>query len=230
MKRMGLLLMLPLLAFLSTQASGQDTIVIGKMVKNSQGVTLGKVQNVVLSDQGCVEYIVLSGDFSEGRGRYYPVPWTIVKSSSGDTLVTDIDVAVLKDAPVIETLNDAALSEWRPKVHNFYVEHKMSVSSDKPGVQSSREMTRQREISGKNTEKQAQEKRSGQVNSEKKDLGSQQQMTEEKQDKAIERGDLGKRHYRDIFQPRVPDEAAQERAKRDRNPGEAGLSRSENRP
>lgn len=219
MKRIGLLLMLPLLAFLSTQAWGQDMIVVGKMVKNSQGVTLGKVQNVVLSDRGCVEYIVLSGDFSEARGRYYPVPWSIVRRSSGDILVTDIDVTVLKDAPVIETLNDATLSQWRPKVHNFYVEHKMSVSPERTGDPSAREMTWQRE--------QAQEKRTREMDREKKDLGSRQQMSVERQDKALERKDLGKRHPRDIFQPPRTDELMREQAQKERRPEEMGQGKSE---
>ncbi len=188
--------MLPFLAFLSTQAWGQDMVVVGKMVKNSQGVTLGKVQNVVLSDRGCVEYIVLSGEFSGARDRYYPVPWNIVRSASGDTLVTDIDVAVLKDAPVIETLNDATLSQWRPKAHDFYAEHKMSAYSEKPGDRSAREMARQ-------------------------------QTSEERQDKALERKDEGKRHPRDIFQPPRTDELMQERAQKDRGPEEMGQGKFE---
>ncbi|AFM25898.1 PRC-barrel domain-containing protein [Desulfomonile tiedjei] len=222
MKRIGLLLVLPLLVFLSTQASGQDMIVIGKMVKNSQGVTLGKVQNVVLSDRGCVEYIVLSGDFSGARGRYYPVPWNIVRSSSGDTLVTDIDVTVLKEAPVIETLNDAALSQWRPRVHNFYVEHKMSVSPERTGDRSAREMTRQRE--------QEQEKSSSEMDRDKKDLRSRQQTSDERQDKALERKDQGRWHARDIFRPQGTNESMRERAQKDRGPEEMGQGKSVDKP
>ena len=115
MRKLTLLLMVSVIlgAFLTVEAIAQSSrvsakqaggsIVIGKTVRNAQGVVLGKVENIVLSEQGCAEYLILSGKFSGARGRHYPVPWTVVRvTEDPEFLMMDVDIAILREAPVIK--------------------------------------------------------------------------------------------------------------------------------
>ena len=105
------------------QAGG--SIVIGKTVRNAQGVVLGKVANIVLSEQGCAEYLILSGKFPGARGRYYPVPWTVVRvTKDPNFLMMDVDIAILRDAPVIKDVRRIDVSQWRTKAHDYFEQHK----------------------------------------------------------------------------------------------------------
>ena len=86
MRKLTLLLMVSVIlgAFLTVEAIAQSSpvsakqaggsIVIGKTVRNAQGVVLGKVENIVLSEQGCAEYLILSGKFSGRAGDTIPFP------------------------------------------------------------------------------------------------------------------------------------------------------------
>ena len=116
-----------------SQASAKDgnIVVIGKTVRNAQGVVIGKVENIVLNEQGCVEYVILSGKFSGARGRYYPMPWTVVRPAEDPQyILVDIDVAILREAPAISDVRHINVSQWGPKVHDFYVvRHKVGTRS-----------------------------------------------------------------------------------------------------
>lgn len=115
-----------------SSAIAKDTgtfIVIGKSVRNQQGVVLGKVENVVLNEQGCAEYIILSGKFSGARGRYYPMPWSAVRrGDNAEYVLVDVDVKILREAPAISRERHIDVGSWGPKVHDFYVvRHKMGI-------------------------------------------------------------------------------------------------------
>jgi sporulation protein YlmC with PRC-barrel domain len=117
-----------------SQASAKERgtyIIIGKTVRNAQGAVIGKVENIVLNDQGCAEYVILSGKFSGARGRYYPMPWTVVRPADDPQYVLiDVDVAVLREAPHISDMRRIDVGQWGPKVHDFYVvRHKVGVQS-----------------------------------------------------------------------------------------------------
>ncbi len=151
MKKLSLLLLVSIIlgAYLTVEAIAQGSqmstkraggsIVIGKTVRNAQGVVLGKVENIVLSDQGCAEYVILSGKFSGARGRYYPVPWTLVRMAEDpEVLMTDIDIAILREAPVIKDVHRIDVAQWGPKVHDYYVQHK--VGAQREGTKEQRPM------------------------------------------------------------------------------------------
>src|SRR5438045_8019163 len=44
-------------------------------VLDSSGQSVGKIENIVLSQSGCADAVIITGD----RGRLIPVPWQIVK-------------------------------------------------------------------------------------------------------------------------------------------------------
>ena len=48
--------------------------VIGSTVKLQSGDTYGKIEDIVLNDSGCLEYVVVSYE-----DQYYVVPWTVAK-------------------------------------------------------------------------------------------------------------------------------------------------------
>ncbi len=107
--------------------------VIGKTVRNAQGVVLGKVENIVLSERGCAEYLILSGKFSGARGRHYPVPWTVVRvAEDPEFLMMDVDIAILREAPVIADVRSVDAGQWGPRVHDYYVvQHKVGTQPGK---------------------------------------------------------------------------------------------------
>jgi sporulation protein YlmC with PRC-barrel domain len=150
MRKLTLLLLISVIlgAFLTVEATAQrsrvsakqagGSIVIGKTVRNAQGVVLGKVANIVLSEQGCAEYVILSGKFSGARGRYYPVPWTVVQMTDDpEFLMMDVDTAVLRDAPVINDVRRIDVSQLRTKAHDYFEQHKAGAQ---PGVTKQRPM------------------------------------------------------------------------------------------
>ena len=137
MRKLALLLVVSVIlgAFLTVEAIAQSSrvsakqaggsIVIGKTVRNAQGVVLGKVENIVLSEQGCAEYLILSGKFSGARGRYYPIPWTVVRvTEDPNFLMMDVDIAILREAPGIKDVRRIDVSQWRTKAHDYFEQHK----------------------------------------------------------------------------------------------------------
>jgi sporulation protein YlmC with PRC-barrel domain len=150
MRKLTLLLLVSVIlgAFLTVEAIAQrsrvsakqagGSIFIGKTVRNAQGVVLGKVANIVLTEQGCAEYVILSGKFSGARGRYYPVPWTAVQMTDDpEFLMMDVDIAVLREAPVIKDVRRIDVSQWRTQAHDYFQQHKAGAQ---PGTTKQRPM------------------------------------------------------------------------------------------
>src|SRR4051794_2434675 len=50
------------------------TSVIGSSVRLQGGGDYGKIQDIVLNDSGCLEYVVVAYE-----DQYYVVPWTVAK-------------------------------------------------------------------------------------------------------------------------------------------------------
>jgi len=50
------------------------TTVIGSNVRLQDGVTFGKIEDIVLNDSGCLEYLVVSQ-----ADQYYVVPWSVAQ-------------------------------------------------------------------------------------------------------------------------------------------------------
>jgi hypothetical protein len=104
------------------QVSG---VVIGKQIRASSGVVLGKVENIVLTDGGCVRYVVLSGQFPNARGRLYPIPWDVIARVDREALFVDLDPAVLVQAPSFTAGRwpDFAQAQWDTRVSEFFRSH-----------------------------------------------------------------------------------------------------------
>jgi sporulation protein YlmC with PRC-barrel domain len=97
-------------------------VVIGKQVRNERGIVLGSVENVVLNDNGCAQYVILSGKFRGARSRLYPIPWTVIARTGPDGIFADLDPAYLVEAPSFETGRwpDFSQPQWETKVRTFY--------------------------------------------------------------------------------------------------------------
>jgi hypothetical protein len=72
-----------------TPAAGQTTNevrqlsqVIGGGVQIANGVSVGKIEDVVLNDHGCIDYVVVVY-----RDRYVAIPWTVATVDYGQRIV-----------------------------------------------------------------------------------------------------------------------------------------------
>jgi sporulation protein YlmC with PRC-barrel domain len=108
--------------------------VIGKSVIDTKGAKLGKVEDLVLSKDGCAEYITLAhGGFLGIGNKLIPIPWKSVETGTqSDVLIVNASKADLKNAPKFEAERwpDFGNPEWRKKIFNFF------------GVQSGNEKTK----------------------------------------------------------------------------------------
>jgi len=97
-------------------------VVIGKSVRNERGVVLGTVENIVLNDSGCAQYVILSGKFSGARARLYPIPWTVIARTGPDAIFINLDPAFFTEAPSFEVNRwpDFSQTQWQTTIHNFY--------------------------------------------------------------------------------------------------------------
>ena len=71
------------------------SLVIGGSVRIAQGVSVGKIEDVVLNDQGCIDYVVVvHGD------KYVAIPWSVATVDYGQRIVTvDITEQRFADVP-----------------------------------------------------------------------------------------------------------------------------------
>jgi sporulation protein YlmC with PRC-barrel domain len=77
------------------------TKLMGEPIKNTQGVTLGKIDDIVLTPElNNVSYAVVTrgGLFGFGKHRY-AIPWSIVRAGVGSTIVVPINKQDLKYDP-----------------------------------------------------------------------------------------------------------------------------------
>jgi hypothetical protein len=101
----------------SAHASGA---VIGKSIRSESGVVLGTVENVILNDSGCAQYVILYGEFEGAHSRLYPIPFTVISRTSHDAFFVNLEPAVLVRAPSFERGSLPDFAQWDSKVHSFY--------------------------------------------------------------------------------------------------------------
>jgi hypothetical protein len=130
-------------------------VVIGKEIRATSGAVLGKVENIVLTDQGCVRYVVLSGQFPRARGRLFPIPWDQI-AMDRDVFLVDVDPVVLLEAPSFTAGRwpDFAQAQWNTRVSEFFRSH---VRANAPAGAGAKERLKTRE-EHKSMEKQSTEK------------------------------------------------------------------------
>jgi hypothetical protein len=101
---------------------GMAGVMIGKQVRNEQGAVLGVVENIVLNDTGCAQFVVISGKFHGARARLYPIPWTIIARTAPDAIFVNVDPAFLAQAPSFEQRRwvDFSQPKFQTEVRTFF--------------------------------------------------------------------------------------------------------------
>jgi sporulation protein YlmC with PRC-barrel domain len=92
--------------------------VIGGSVQYAAGGTVGKIEDIVINDEGCIEYIVVAY-----HDRYVPIPWTVSTVAFDKRIVTiNIEQARFDEVPTFSRDEFALLVQvdFREKVHTFY--------------------------------------------------------------------------------------------------------------
>jgi hypothetical protein len=110
-------------------------VVIGKEIRNEKGVVLGTVENLVLNDNGCAQYVILSGKFRGARSRLFPIPWTVISRTGPDAIFVDADPDFLVEAPSFEVGRwpDFSQHKWQAEVRTFYEKRGKRAGSGKVG-------------------------------------------------------------------------------------------------
>lgn len=175
------------------------TTVIGGSVQFAAGGNVGKIEDIVISDEGCIEYIVVMY-----HDRYVPIPWTVSTVAFDKRIVTiDMDQARFEEVPTF-TRDEFSLLvqvDFREKVHTFFgadskrkesgaKEDKATKSDQKPKVADKKtekatpdpKKTDEKSTSDKNTdEKKAAEKTATEKKTAEKK--SDEKKSDEKKDK-----------------------------------------------
>jgi sporulation protein YlmC with PRC-barrel domain len=104
---------------------------VGAEVRNLQDEHLGSIEDVVLSQDGTIEYALLSRGGFFGLGReYVPVSWQSLQAVPElDTFVLDVPEEVVEQAPQIdrEVFSDLqAYNQRREEVDSYWEEHTAS--------------------------------------------------------------------------------------------------------
>ncbi len=115
--------------------------VIGKTIYDERGNELGTIENVVLSNDGTVQYVVLSGDFQGARGRLYPVPWNQFNRSDPNRFVLNVRPERLAEAPSFTENNwpNFRQNEWQSQVSDFYASAAQAGAAQPSGLPQDRQ-------------------------------------------------------------------------------------------
>ncbi len=98
--------------------------ILGKKVISQKGEDLGTIEDLVLSKETCLDYIILAPGGLLGTGdRLIPIPWKAVKTGAqADTIIIDMDKSQLEKAPNFESKKwpNFTDSEWYGKIREFF--------------------------------------------------------------------------------------------------------------
>ena len=98
--------------------------ILGKKVISHKGEDLGKIEDLMLSKEACLDYIILAPGGLLGTGdRLIPIPWKALKTGAqADTIIIDMDKSQLEKAPSFEskTWPNFTDSEWYGKIRDFF--------------------------------------------------------------------------------------------------------------
>jgi PRC-barrel domain protein len=70
------------------------SLVMGGGVRIANGVSVGKIEDVVLNDRGCIDYVIVVY-----QDKYVPIPWTVATVDYGQRIVT-VDITEQRFAQV----------------------------------------------------------------------------------------------------------------------------------
>jgi hypothetical protein len=97
-------------------------VVIGRSVRSERGVVLGTVENIVLNDSGCAQFVVISGRFPGARSMWYPIPWNVVARSTSEAIFVNVEPDFLVRAPSFSRnrIRDLSNPEFSTRVNTFF--------------------------------------------------------------------------------------------------------------
>jgi hypothetical protein len=79
----------------STTEVRRVSAVVGGTVRLASGTSIGKIEDIVISDQGCIDYVVVVY-----HDRFVPIPWSVATVQFNDRVVViDIDEERFKQIP-----------------------------------------------------------------------------------------------------------------------------------
>src|SRR3954471_4264840 len=116
----------------STSTSSSTTSIevsklIGTKVKASQGEDVGEIKDVVLDQNGCMAYTVVStggtGSRLTGSAKTVAVPWSVYSTTSDPRVMTvRVEKEKIYSAPVFEysRVNEYSTSGWINNVYTHY--------------------------------------------------------------------------------------------------------------
>jgi sporulation protein YlmC with PRC-barrel domain len=92
--------------------------VLGTRVSISGGTGVGTVEDIVFTDQGCIDYLIVSD-----QGRYVPVPWTAAKFDyDRRTAIVNITPERYREVPVFTgtTYPNFYEPSYMTRVYGYY--------------------------------------------------------------------------------------------------------------
>jgi hypothetical protein len=108
------------------------SVVIGGSVQIADGVSVGKIEDVVLNDRGCIDYVVVVY-----HDKYVAIPWSMATVDYGERIVTvDITERRFAEVPTFTRTEFSVLakSDFTQKVRSAF-EEKSESTSAKAGAQ-----------------------------------------------------------------------------------------------
>jgi sporulation protein YlmC with PRC-barrel domain len=98
--------------------------ILGKAVVSKKGEDLGKIEDLVLSKDGCLDFMILAPGGLLGTGdRLIPIPWKAVTTGAqADTIIINMEKSQLEKAPNFESKKypNFTDSEWYGKIREFF--------------------------------------------------------------------------------------------------------------
>jgi hypothetical protein len=104
----------------------RSSAVVGTYVKLPDGQRVGRVEDLMINEDGCVDFMVVSFDgSSEFRGRLAAIPWSVGKMDFGARAVTlNVERDTLREAPIFFSRGTAWPNlyepQWATSVHNYF--------------------------------------------------------------------------------------------------------------
>src|SRR5262245_2953119 len=102
----------------STQEVRRISTIVGGNVEFAAGGSIGTIEDIVVSDSGCIEFIVVSYG-----NRFVPIPWTVATVNFGDRIVrVDITEEHFKEVPTFSKNEFSVLAktDFVDKVHKSF--------------------------------------------------------------------------------------------------------------
>jgi sporulation protein YlmC with PRC-barrel domain len=101
------------------------SVILGMDVKSARGETLGVVKELIFSNNGDVEYIVVDKATLGRGGKLTPIPFSVIQPTftvQQNVLVVSLTAPRFENAPAIDEKDLANIQNprWSDRVHGFF--------------------------------------------------------------------------------------------------------------